>query len=361
MSPSQKLLEAAKRSLPDLPGELLDQIVSTLPWAAAAWAASQFTGLGEIIDAVALVFLGINAVRAARGLYSYWTIASNAKTEADLQRAGQELAAVIALIGVTGVLMMLGSSKGKSKGGEKGPGEKGPGRPETGRKGPTAEEEEAPLKPGSTQEKPMLSTGANRGVDPTPESIRQGTVRMEEHPEYGGTLESLKAKGYEVKIEERDPYVSVREVVNAAGERVRLVRSIILRKGMRFLDLEHELGHVEQAERFPGKLVTERVTEDGKPYTGPAGENVLNAARDTVTEYHNRLVEYLRLRERRVDPKILEEHARGVREARDAFWKKGMKGGRSESAEKWVNEHFPDLRDLEAKFFAGGQDPKGSP
>src|SRR6202022_315143 len=44
-----------------------------------------------------------------------------------------------------------------------------------------------------------LETGARRGLDATPETIRHRTVRMEEHPDFENAKSELKAAGYPLK------------------------------------------------------------------------------------------------------------------------------------------------------------------
>jgi hypothetical protein len=91
-----------------------------------------------------------------------------------------------------------------------------------------------------------LSTGAKRGLDPTPETIREGSVRMEQYPEYANTLAKIKELGFEIKITQDDPHVKVKEVLNPQKEVVRVLKVVYVQEGMRYLDLEHELGHIRQ-------------------------------------------------------------------------------------------------------------------
>jgi hypothetical protein len=92
---------------------------------------------------------------------------------------------------------------------------------------------------------------------------------MEQHPDFTKVVADLEARGYKLKYAEGDPHVEIREVLTPEGELIRTEKTVVVRKGMRFLDLEHELGHVEQAEGCKDPLVTERVLENGKPYKGP--------------------------------------------------------------------------------------------
>lgn len=206
-----------------------------------------------------------------------------------------------------------------------------------------------------------MDTGARDGLETTPETIRDGSVRMEQHPNYRSTIAEIEGLGFEVRQTSGDPHVSVREVLNPEGQVIRVERSVYLREGMRFLDLEHELGHVRQlTERFgESPLPTERVIEypDGRIKQAGDQRGVLTNWQNTVTEYHNRLIEFLRLNERGANPELLREHARGVREWRGEYYSKGLKGGRSPSRRQWVDEHFPDLPQLERQYTdAGGRE-----
>jgi hypothetical protein len=203
-----------------------------------------------------------------------------------------------------------------------------------------------------------LETGAKDGLESSPETVRDGSVRMEEHPSYRTTLDEIRRLGFEVKKTSGDPYVSVREVLNPEGQVIRVEKNVFVRDGMRFLDLEHELGHIRQlTERFgENPLPTERVIEypDGRTKQAPDQQGVLTTWQNTVTEFHNRLVEFLRLHERGASPELLREHAQGVKEWRNLYVEKGLKGGRSPSRQSWVQEHFPDLPQLTDRYAQAG-------
>lgn len=199
-----------------------------------------------------------------------------------------------------------------------------------------------------------MATGAKEGLDPTPDTIGEGTVRMEQHPEYSRIIAEVERLGFKIEDANGDPHVTVREVVDPKGNFIRLEKILYARKGMRYLDLEHELGHIKQlSERFGDKpLPTERVIErpDGSLKESKVSDGVLSKWQDTITEYHNRLVEFIRLHERGVSPELLKEHAQGVAEWRASYITKGLKNRRSSTRQKWVNEHFPDIPDLENKY-----------
>jgi hypothetical protein len=241
----------------------------------------------------------------------------------------------------------------ETKGPGSGEGKGGTGENKEPAGGKTVDVDDAPAK--------RMETSAKTGLDPTPDTIRDGSVRMEAHPSYDATMAEVKRLGFEVKKTSGDPHVTVREVVNPKGDVLRVEKELHVRDGMRFLDLEHELGHIKQlTERFgPKARPTERWIEypDGKmkEVSNPSGEEVLTKWQDTVTEYHNRLQEWLRLKSRNAGPELLKEHADGIRRARVEYRDKGLKGGSAgQTRPKWIAEHFPDLPDLERKYIDAG-------
>ena len=87
----------------------------------AVWGASQFFGIGEIIDAILVVvgaiFLGKQIFDVAAELLDVINITRNATTQSDLDQAASHLAKVVAMIGVAALvaLLMKGAGKGASK------------------------------------------------------------------------------------------------------------------------------------------------------------------------------------------------------------------------------------------------------
>lgn len=199
-----------------------------------------------------------------------------------------------------------------------------------------------------------LATGAKRGLDPNPETIRFGSVRMEQHPEYANTVAKIKELGFDIESTDGDPYVEVKEVLNSQKEVVRVLKVVYVQEGMRYLDLEHELGHIRQlSERFGNTcLPTDRVIEypDGRVKDISEKGGVLTNWQNTVTEYHNRLDEFLRLHERGANIELLREHAQGIRKWRELYKDTGLKRGKSPSRKSWVEKHFPDLYELEGRY-----------
>ncbi len=198
-----------------------------------------------------------------------------------------------------------------------------------------------------------LATGAAPGVTATEESIAQGTVAMEEHPRYLDLIAYATRHGFEVVSSELGyPYVEASLVVGANGTRLgeRLVLALVPR--MRFLDLEHEIGHIEQfVERFERAVYTgvKRRRENGDLVdVDGAAYPVVGKQDKNIVEYHNRLVEFVRLYERGLAQSELLEHARGVAHFRELAGR--GRPTRSSRGRRFAEKHFPDLPALEARF-----------
>ncbi len=114
MNRSAKLKEAALLGAPEIAPEILDQIVSALPWMVGIWIASHFVGIGELVDLLGVAFLGKQAVEAVGDLLDYYNLAKDAQNEGDLRAAGGHLAKALASVGVAGIFAILGAAKKKS-------------------------------------------------------------------------------------------------------------------------------------------------------------------------------------------------------------------------------------------------------
>lgn len=205
---------------------------------------------------------------------------------------------------------------------------------------------------GSEEQPPLRSAGAEPGVDPTPESIRQGTVRMEEHPDFPRVVEELDGLGFSL-VEDRDgPRVAIRRVVDQTRTIIARECEVRVVPGMRFIDLEHELGHVRQMTdpgRFPdgppdSEVELQRSNGNRKPLRNVPDQ--LAPWQDVIVEYHVRLQEYIRLAERGVDDEILAEHAKGVDEHQVAYRERGLGHPSMTRGRKWVQQHFGDISEL---------------
>lgn len=210
-----------------------------------------------------------------------------------------------------------------------------------------------------------MSTGAKIGVAATPESIKVGTVRMEDHPNYARKLEEVREKGFEIVFEKRlDPRVEVKEIVDMKGNLLRVERKLFLGENMQYLDLEHELGHIYQLEHLASNEsgITATVRNAEKPIANgkvklihaPNQDGVLDSALNKVTELHNRLVEFNRLFENGAENALLFEHAKGV-----ASWRSDLqkvismekRTYKTSNIEKWALRHFEDMYELDRKFY----------
>lgn len=220
---------------------------------------------------------------------------------------------------------------------------------------------EVDLKIPPVQKGPVTSkgSGAEQGLDPTPDTIHHGTVRMEDHPNFGAVRKNLEESGYLLVTEPPKagafPHVVRREVVDTQGNAIRVEQYVVGISGMRFLDLEHEVGHVRQLSpsRFPeGVPFTERVLQraNGNLAQSKNRNGVLTEAQDASLELHNRIIEYLDLEGRNVPDGLLNEHAAGVRDWYDVYRARTYKKGRPQANLQWTQSKLPDLQDLIASF-----------
>ncbi len=198
-----------------------------------------------------------------------------------------------------------------------------------------------------------LATGATTLKYPTPETIREGSVRMEQHPQYEETIKQIKVAGFEIRIS-NEARVEVKEVVDLNENVIRVEKVLYVQENMRYLDLEHEFGHIKQLQRFGNSMSpTHRMVErsDGSLKNAPNQRGVLTTWQDTITEYHNRLDEFLRLYDRGASIELLKEHAEGVEEWLQAYRKKGLKDGYSQTQKQWSQKYFPDITELKSRYF----------
>ena len=204
-------------------------------------------------------------------------------------------------------------------------------------------------------ENTVLFTTAKVGQPPTAESIRQGTVCMEHHPDYDAAIQKAKDAGFEIKKSgfARVDWIEVYDKDRRNRNLLRIEKAINVIENMRYLDLEHELGHVDQLSRFGNKVPpTDQVVElpNGRRRRSNIRDGVLTSAQNTVTEYHNRLVEFIRLYERGVDIELLIEHAGGVDEAYKDYDRKGIKRKRNHKIVAWAKKYFGELDDLSKQY-----------
>ena len=199
-----------------------------------------------------------------------------------------------------------------------------------------------------------MRTGAEAGLPPTPESIRTGEVAMEHHPNYPALVRHLVERGYPLVVlqppkppQELSPYVVFKRICNKQGDILREEKHVAVVAGMRYIDLEHEAGHVAQLEDiFGGNLPTEKwvqLTPIREVHIDNAPD-VLKPWHDAVTEYHNRLVEYIRLAQRGVSPELLNKHLDGLQKTQQAYNKEMIwERASGKARQMWTKQYFPDL------------------
>ena len=123
MSPTEKLVEAIRRGmqLKQLGQAAIDQLKALLDPEAVAililfWIASHYNGLGEFLDAAALIFYGLQIKAILEDLWDYATIAIRAKTDADLDQAAQKFADAVLAAGVLKLLSIIEKFGAERKG-----------------------------------------------------------------------------------------------------------------------------------------------------------------------------------------------------------------------------------------------------
>lgn len=121
----EKFAEVLRRTGPKLPGEMKNQFMalltplnlSIMAGTLAAWAVSQFFGVGEIIDLLLLIvgafFLGMAIFTVAKDLWLFAKGTVDAQNEPDLDRAADKLAEAISIIGVAAFIALLAKLGGK--------------------------------------------------------------------------------------------------------------------------------------------------------------------------------------------------------------------------------------------------------
>ena len=126
MSPSEKVGEAMRRSLPQLPSSARSLIESMLTPGSLAiiagtltvWAGSHFFGVGEVVDVILLgvgaIALGLSVFDGASELYDFAVGALRARSDADLEAAGKHFARAVVVLGVSTIQAILLHGQGRS-------------------------------------------------------------------------------------------------------------------------------------------------------------------------------------------------------------------------------------------------------
>lgn len=118
-SAGEKVADSIRRSKKYLPANLALQVdalispenLSIMTGTLVIWAGSHFFGVGEIVDVGLLllgaVFVGWSVHKVAQDLVAFGSGAVSAKSEADLDRAGQAFASAAVMAGITVVMALL--------------------------------------------------------------------------------------------------------------------------------------------------------------------------------------------------------------------------------------------------------------
>jgi hypothetical protein len=125
LSTQDKLGEALNRALPLLPKEVRERVqelaspesVSAIATIGAVYVASHAVGVGELGDIAILevgaIALGSEVINVAKDLSSFIQVATQAKNEADLDRAAEHLASAVSKVSVDAVAAALTHKAGK--------------------------------------------------------------------------------------------------------------------------------------------------------------------------------------------------------------------------------------------------------
>jgi hypothetical protein len=119
MSAAGKIGEAMRRSLPRLPAGaraaveamLTPGTLAVIAGTLAVWAGSHFFGVGEVVDVILLgvgvLTLGFSVFEGATDLYNFATLALNARSDADLNRASEHFARAVVVLGIAAIQAVL--------------------------------------------------------------------------------------------------------------------------------------------------------------------------------------------------------------------------------------------------------------
>jgi len=176
---------------------------------------------------------------------------------------------------------------------------------------------------------------------------------MEEHPQFAALVQWLGRWGFKLDSTGQEAFTAVLEFVDGE-DRMRIVKIdkiIHIPKGSRYLDLEHELDHVKQlvfrlGTRLPDgtRLIypTERWVILGARSKRIDGKGTLTFWQNTITEYHVRLREIIRLHRRGAEESLLREHAESMPDFREKY-RTTMDKDFSRTRSIWRDKYFPDL------------------
>jgi hypothetical protein len=209
------------------------------------------------------------------------------------------------------------------------------------------------------KEKTLVNTSAKIGEEATAQSIKWGTVKMKLHPRFEEIMKFLKERKVElVEIEDIAKDVGYTEtmIYDKFDKLLRVEKKLEWHPEMRFLDLEHEVDHIIQFEKnLEGKFCTDMKKILGEARTPKDYTNsklgFTTRLQKEFLEYDVRAREIIRLKERSIISKLLDEHLVGLQKVIDDynFWYK--KAGLSERRifVEWKNKYFPDFKELSVK------------
>lgn len=117
---------------------------------------------------------------------------------------------------------------------------------------------------------------------------------------------------------------------------------------MLFIDLEHELDHVEQiltrfiAQGVPFFTKVLEKNAQGNWKENPQYPGVLRSWQNDISEYHVRLIEFKRLHQRKINEETLRAHSDQLK-----YWYqrylKATGFGKSKSRKAWEEQFFADI------------------
>ncbi|GAB5492701.1 MAG: hypothetical protein Phog2KO_29160 [Phototrophicaceae bacterium] len=212
-----------------------------------------------------------------------------------------------------------------------------------------------------------LRTGARPGVAATEESIRTGEVVMELHPDYAQLLQELEEQGFSLEFFEPNllpngTYPNVRVILgyiynSPKGNRQLIdeLRRIYVVRGMRYLDLEHEVDHVRQltnSNYLNNQYAVHAYFQRGNGSLKEMGNiddlPVIRLWQNHIMEYHVRLREFIRLDTNNASRDLIEEHALGLNEARAEYYRAINRNG---DRSGWAQSHFNEIGNLQNQVY----------
>lgn len=183
---------------------------------------------------------------------------------------------------------------------------------------------------------------------------------MEQHPDYDAAIQKAKDGGFEVRFS-GEASIEWTELYDLNQNFLRIRKVLNVAAGMRYIDLEHELGHIEQFTTRFGDTVPplEKKIEFSRHHRRDVDvlAGIMSEKEKAILEYHNRLVEFMRLYKRGVDVELLKEHAYGPKFDkkdgiehwyREYLWATNKEMSKSRAA--WIAKHLPDLIGLQDQY-----------